>query len=203
MTRPLMRKSRPSSALASSIRPAASSLAHARRAHRPPAGHRRGDGVDLEARATQRLDVAAACLAETKSLADHHVPRPQRAHQDALDESRRLESREPRVEAQHAQLVDARRRDARGLVAQPHQPRRRRSRLEMLFRLGLEADHGRRQPQLAAAFPQCRQDRLVPEMQAVEVADRDRAPGVRVTTGFETTSNQHGPAGSGIRARQL
>ena len=114
-----------------------------------------------------------------------------------------LESREPRVEAQHAEFVDARRRDARGLVAKAHQPRRRRGRLEVLLRLGLEADHGRRQPQLAAAFPECRQDRLVPEMQAVEVADRDRAPGVRVTTGLETTSNQHGPAVSGNRALQL
>ena len=76
-------------------------------------------------------------------------------------------------------------------------------RLEMLLRLGLEADHGRREPQFAAAFPECRQDRLVPEVQAVKVADGYRAPGVRVATGFETTSNQHGPAASGIRALQL
>ena len=63
---------------------------------------------------------------------------------DALDEIRRLQSRELCVETQHAQLVDTRRRDARGLVAQPHQPRRRVGRLEVLLRLGLEADHGRR-----------------------------------------------------------
>jgi hypothetical protein len=43
----------------------------------------------------------------------------------------------------------------------------------------------------------------VPEVQAVKVADRDGAPGIRVTTGFETTSNQHGPAASGNRTLQL
>ena len=118
-----------------------------------------------------------------------------------LDEIVGLESREPCVESQHTQLIDARLRDALSLVGQPHQPRRRRSLLEIFLRQGLEADHGRRQPRFAAALLQYRQDRLVPEMHAVEVADRDRSPGVRVPTGFETTSNQHGPAGSGIVPR--
>ena len=120
-----------------------------------------------------------------------------------IDPARSDRSREPRVEAQHAQFVHARRRDSLRLVAKAHEPRGRSGRLEMLLRLGLEADHGRRQPQLAAAFPECRQDRLVPEMQAVEVADGHRAPRVRVTTGLETTSNQHGPAVSGDRAKRL
>jgi hypothetical protein len=34
-------------------------------------------------------------------------------------------------------------------------------------------------------------------MDAVEIADRDGSSGVRVATGLETTSNLHGPAGSG------
>ena len=92
-----------------------------------------------------------------------------------------IEPGELRVEAQHPQLVDARLRDALGLVAQPHQARRRRIPREELLRLRLEADHGRRQPRLAAALSQDGQDRLVPEMDAVEVADRDGPPGIRVS----------------------
>ncbi len=62
----------------------------------------------------------------------------------------------------------------------------------------LETDEGRRQPRLEAALLQHRQDRLVSEVNAVEVADRNGVSAVRVPAGFETASNQHGPAGSVI-----
>ena len=183
------------------MRPAASASRTRVELTGAPAGMRGATASAVKARATQRLDVAAARLPETESLADHHVLRPQRVHQDPLDERLRVDAREPRVEAQHAEFVDPRRRDALRLVAQPHQPRRRRAGGKCSFGWGSKQTTAVGQPQLAAAFPECRQDRLVPEMQAVEVADRDRAPGVRVTTGLETASNQHGPAGSGIVPR--
>src|SRR5688500_3557115 len=136
MTRPLMRKSRPNSTLASSIRPAASaSRTRVELTGLPP--DIRGGTTSTGHPAPRSAPPPSA---EPGPPPAHPAPAPPRAHQDPLDETRTLQARELRIEAQNAQLVAPRRRAARGLVAQPHQPRRRVGRLEVLLRLGLEAD---------------------------------------------------------------
>jgi hypothetical protein len=191
ITLPLIRKSRPRSALASSNRPAATaSRTRVELTGRPSPGVAADAG--RAARTAQRLHVASSPAPEPESFADHHLSRPHRPDQYPLDELLGVQGCERRVEAQHTQLVDAVFRDPLRLVAQPHEPRRRHRRREELLRLGLEAGHGRRDPRFTASLLQHRQDRLVPEMHAVEVADRDGPAGVRVRAGSDSASNQHG-----------
>ncbi len=141
--------------------------------------------------AAQLLHVAAPPLPEPESVTDHHVFRPQRSDQHPLDELPGVESREPRVETQHPKLVHPRLRDPLRLVAQAHESRRRRMRREVFLRHRLEADHGRRDPRFASALCQHGEDRLVPEMHAVEIADCHGPAGVPVRAGSDSASNLH------------
>jgi hypothetical protein len=65
----------------------------------------------------------------------------------------------------------------------------------------LEADHRRRQGELAAAILQQFQERLVAEMHAVEIADRGDTAAARLPAGFQAASNQHGAPGREIAAQ--
>ena len=152
---------------------------------------------------TQSSDVAAAIAPEPETFADHDSLRSQCPNQHAFDKNPGVPVGERCAESQDPQFRDARLRNSFGLVPKPHQPSRRlcRHTREILARMRLEADDGRRQPQLEAALPQNREDRLVSEVNAVKVADCNGVSAVRVPAGFETTSKQQGPAGSGIVPR--
>jgi hypothetical protein len=173
-------------------------FADPRRAHHVASNAVRHHFIDREsarhAGTAQYHGIALASPPEPESLADHHAFRPHRLNEHLLDECSRVHAGKRGAEPQHPQFGNTGRGQCFRLVPQPHQSGRRLRRRKILTRVRLECEHGRRQACCTAAFRQDGQDRLVPEVQAVEIADRDDAPAVVMPAGGQTASDQHGPA---------
>jgi hypothetical protein len=73
-------------------------------------------------------------------------------------------------------VLDAGVADALGAFTERRQAQQRRSG-EMLSRQRLEADHHCRQAERIGACPQLAEERAMPDMDAIEGADRDHAAG--------------------------
>ena len=99
---------------------------------------------------------------------------PRRAHEHVVDERLRCERREPAVEARDDRARDAERREMLELRAERREPRRRRAAREELARMRIEREHRRRQREILRGFDEPGEHRLVPAMDAVEIADRQR-----------------------------
>jgi hypothetical protein len=155
-------------------------------------------------RVEQRV-VAGSFGAEAEVVAHQHVARAQAAHQHALDEGIGRERGQAFVEGQHHGLIDAAALQLGQLVAQRRDARRRghglahcrggrglrRACREEVARMRLEGQHARGDAAMARLVGQQRQHRLVPAVNAVEAADRQRA--VRRQAGMvETAEHAHG-----------
>ena len=141
--------------------------------------HRHAEAV-RRAGTAQRLGIAGAALAEVEVVADHHMRHVQLLHQHLLDERLGGQPRQRRVEAQHDGKVEPERLQQLQLARQRRQPEVRLVGLEELARMRLEQDHAGLAAGLGRRIPGGLQQRLVPAMHAVEVADgQRRAAGLR------------------------
>ena len=126
--------------------------------------------------------VAGAAGAVAEVVADQDVARAEAGDEDVGDEGLGRLRREGGVEAHHHRLGDAAALELAQLVAQRRDARRRRLGLasqpgEIVARIGLEGQHRRRQAAVRRLRDEQREHRLVAAMDAVEIADRQRAVG--------------------------
>ena len=122
----------------------------------------------------QQRDVAAAALAEGEVLAGHDARGADALDQPSATNSSAASRGERRVEVEHQHRVGA------GLGEQPlalverGQPERRRVGPEIAHRVRIEGRDDRRPP-LGARCDRAADHRLVAEVEAVEIAERDDA----------------------------
>lgn len=166
--------------------------AHGRRGDAHTGVGDRGQGMYLEAillaGGDQGVEGAGAAGAEAEVVTDHQPAHVQALHQDLLDEILRREGREMAAEMLHHHPVDAGVGECFELVTQVGDARRgafgRAGQLgEELARMRLEGHHRRVQPQLGGGLAHARQEGLVAQMHAVEIADGQRARGARFGCG--------------------
>ena len=148
-------------------------------------------GVEAERLAglLQQGKIARAFGAVAEIVAHQHVARLQRAAQHLLDEGLGGERRKRAVETEHVQPVDPLPLQALGFFAQAGQARGRLLGREEFARVRLEAQHAARQAARPRHVLQAGEHGLVPEVQAVEVADGDR---VGRAEGSEAVGDAHG-----------
>ena len=117
-------------------------------------------------------EITAAATAEAKIVADDQPAHAELRHQQVLHELLRREGCERGVEAQHEQAVHAARGDQAALLAQPREARRPAALREILRRLRFEEDDQARQAQPLGMALESLDDLVVPEVHAVEIANR-------------------------------
>src|SRR5690606_14682831 len=176
--------------------------AHGRAGYALAVGEHAAELLELEApgrrRRLQRVDVARALRAEAEVVAHQQEAGPQPLDDDLVDERLRREPRERLVEAGDADPVDAAGRqrielvplgeDARGGLAAM-------ARREELARMGLDGEHAAREAAAPGLLDQPPEHRLVPAMDAIVVADRQRANGALVG-GRQAAEDIHGRGGA-------
>src|SRR5690606_24744751 len=176
--------------------------AHGRAGYALAVGEHAAELLELEApgrrRRLQRVDVARALRAEAEVVAHQQEAGPQPHDDHLVDERLRREPRERLVEAGDADPVDAAGRqrielvplgeDARGGLAAM-------ARREELVRMGLEGEHAAREAAAPGLLDQPPEHRLVPAMDAIVVADRQRAIGALVG-GRQAAEDIHGRGGA-------
>ncbi|MNL09941.1 hypothetical protein D3C87_1307200 [compost metagenome] len=128
----------------------------------------------------QQVDVAATLVAKTEVFAHQQPFGLQALDQQVFDERIGRHFSQPGVEALYHHLRDAVARQRRQLVAQARDSGRRQfgalvQRGEILPGMRLERHHGRGKTALAGGLADASQHGLMPAMDAVEIADRQRA----------------------------
>ena len=141
--------------------------------------HRHAEAVRRGGTA-QRLGIAGTALAEMEVVADHHMRHMQLLHQHLGDERLRGQARQRRIEAQHDGKVEPEGLQQLQLARQRRQPEVGFVGLEEFARMRLEQHHAGLAAGLGRRIADGLQQRLVPAMHAVEVADgQRRAAGLR------------------------
>ncbi len=123
----------------------------------------------------QIFHIAQALVPEAKIRPHHQLTHTQALDQQMLDEGVARHSSQPGIEMQAQHAVHAQRLQGGQLLAQAHQARLDRIGPEELQRLRLEQHHPRRQAGGGGVFLQARNDGLVAQMHAVEIADAGHA----------------------------
>src|SRR5690606_32134889 len=141
--------------------------------------------AERRALASQELEIAGAARTEPEVVANQQSPRLQTLGQHLPHERFRRHAGEGLVEVSDADLVDAEAGQRLELVAQVGDAYRDSGGVrlagrggllgEELARMRLEGEHAARQPVPPRIRDQRAHQRLVATMDAVEVADRDRA----------------------------
>ena len=169
--------------------------AHAARAHADVVDAHRRHQLELESpglgRCAQQRDAARAAAPEAKILAHHHR-RGAEALRQQLDELLPGELPQLLVEAQHAHVVQVRTLEHAPALAKIREPRRRILRHEVLARQRLEGQHHRRPRQLLRDAAGARDQRAVPEVNAIEAADRDGGATMLVLEPLQAADEFHG-----------
>ena len=132
--------------------------------------------AELGAHALEQRDVAVAPVAEVEVVADHDEARAEHAREHLAHEvfGRLLAAR--LVEREHEAFVDgAGRVEQLELLVERREQLRRRAGAHDFGRMPVEGEHGRREAACVGEVVHDAQHRLVPEVHAVERADRDRA----------------------------
>jgi hypothetical protein len=144
-----------------------------------------GNGVEALDRKTMRKthraqhpEAAGALLAETEIVAYKKVPDAEFFDQNPADELGCLDVGENGIEPDQKHPVDATAIDCLKFLTKACQPRGRLLRTEKLHWLRLEGDDHRRQIKGPGTLSQRREHGLVPEMNAVEIADSGNAVAV-------------------------
>ena len=130
--------------------------------------------------AGEQIEVAAALRAEAEVIADQQVTRLQAVHDQPLGEGLGRHGRQRGVEVRDAHAVDAAGGQRAELVAPGEDTCRggagaRTAGGEVFAGMGLEGEHAGRQSALAGRAHQTLQHRLVAAVDAIEVADGQRA----------------------------
>ena len=164
-------------------------------------GHRDAE-AELRAVLGHGLRAAGAVLAEGDVEADRDVGHAQALVQHALGELAVGQVLHLGVERQDVEQVDAQGFERAGLLAGGHQAEGRGVGLEDAAGVRLEADHPQRRAGLLGGAGGERDHRLVPAMDAVEIAERDRGAAVGLGQALPAVDDTHGPqAPSGFGRR--
>jgi hypothetical protein len=125
----------------------------------------------------QSRDVAGRAVAVAEVLAHVHLDGVQGHDEHPPDELGRLPQRELTGEREHENGVDLALREQCETVLEGGQPRWRGVGVDHRHRVRVEGHHHRQRVQSTAACHDAGQQVLVPEVDAVEVADRHDCPG--------------------------
>ena len=143
-------------------------------------------------RRAQQRDAARTAAPETKILAHHHRRRRE-ALGEQLHELLAGELTQLLVEAQHAHVVQVRTLEHPPALAKIREPRRRiLRRREVLARQRLEGQHHRRLRELLREPAGARDQRAVPQVNAVEAADRDGGAAMFGLQALQAADEFHG-----------
>ena len=171
---------RPSSRAACSRSPLAKRDADRTRADPFTLHHHRLDDIDTEAELRpgllQQRHIGLATDSKPEVTPDHNLSGPHSLTQQFLCEGVPVHALQALFEAQHDASLYTRGREQLELLAQTREARGRARRLEVLARCRLERHDRRGHTQTLRMTAQSIEHRLVTEMHAVEVANRDCAP---------------------------
>ena len=137
-------------------------------------GYRRDDSdakTGALGRHLHRLRRAAAILAEEEIMADDDVAGAEAVDDDAIDKSIGRQGGKRAIEGQHHRDIEPELLEDRQLLHQRSQMKVRLLRMKELARMRLEDERAGRGAELTADGARGAQQRLVPAMHAVEVAD--------------------------------
>ena len=166
---------------------AAHLLAVARR-HRP---HHLDPEPQARAERAQRLAGAGPVAPEVHVVADHHVRELDMAKQEVAHEGLRVERREGAREALYDGHVDAQPGQARQAIVQRLEHERRAPGRQHRDRMRLEGERHRQPCRLPRPRHRAPDDRLVAQVRAVEVAEREDAAGEPLGPGREVADDAH------------
>ena len=139
----------------------------------------------------QGLEIAGAVPAKPEVIADYQVGHAETPMQQALDERIRGHVRQRRIEAQAHEPIDATVSQRFELLTKAGQSCRRPLGGEVLLGRGLEGHHGRRQLHRPGPLLQLPQHMLMPEMNAIVVADRSDTSAVPGTQIVKAANQLH------------
>jgi len=151
---------------------AAHLLAVARGRHR---SHHLDPEPQARAERAQRLAGAGPVAAEVDVVAHHDVRQLEMAEQEVAHEGFRIERREGAREALDDRHVDAQPGEARQAVVQRLEHERRTGGRQHRDRMGLEGEGHRETRRLPRPLDRAADDRLMSQVRAVEVAEREDA----------------------------
>lgn len=168
----------------------------ARRA--PLAIHRhRWDGLEAKAEAAGELGeqghITAPLATEAEVDTSGNRAHTQPSDQEIAHESFRFEAGESPVERQHAKQFDAERAQPLRFGAKGSKARRRSRGVEDFTRMRLEGDHPKWRGVRARKTPRRFEHGAMTEVDAVEIADRDRGPAGRRRQLREPSDHAHAP----------